>query len=162
MLQLAYQTQSAFSSYVFEDDGFISAKSAPVVVVFTKYDLLVKTKRVKLQRGNKGLDSVVLNKQSEEEAQKVLDICVQSLEEAMSRLKTQMPRYVHISSIFFSFLFWLGADLFVVFQGYEADISSLVEVTRDVVQEKLMGDAWVMWAIAQRASLSVKIEACAA
>jgi hypothetical protein len=39
-------------------------------------------------------------------------------------------------------------------------MSSLVGVTRDVVQEKLKGDAWVMWAIAQRASLQVKVDAC--
>jgi hypothetical protein len=63
---------------------------------------------------------------------------------------------------FLLFFFLLGADLSLVYQGYDADISSLVEVTCDVVQEKLKGDAWVMWAIAQRASLSVKIEACAA
>jgi len=111
LLQLAYQTQSAFSSYASEDDDFISAKSAPVVVVFTKYDLLVKTKRVKLQRANEGLpvDSGVLNKQSEEEAQKVLDICVRSLDQAMSKLKTQMPRYVNVSSIFSPFFFFGSA-----------------------------------------------------
>jgi hypothetical protein len=102
LLQLAYRTQSAFlatSSCASENDGAISTKSAPVVVAFTKYDLLVKSKRVRLQWDNKGLDSEVLDKQSEDEARKVLDICVQSLEEAMSRLKTQMPRYVNISSI---------------------------------------------------------------
>jgi hypothetical protein len=105
LLQLAYQTQSTFSNCVFEDDGFISPKSAPVVVVFTKYDLLLKTKRAKLQRGNKSLDSGVLNKQSEGEAQKVLDICVQSLKQAMDKLNTQMPSYVNVSSIFSPFFF---------------------------------------------------------
>jgi hypothetical protein len=55
----------------------------------------------------------------------------------------------------------IGVDLPLVYQGYGADISSLVEVTRDVVREKV-NDAWVMWAVAQRASLSLKIEACVA
>jgi hypothetical protein len=54
-----------------------------------------------------------------------------------------------------------GIDLSLVRPGYEASISSLVEVTRDVVQEKLKSDVLVRWVIAQRASLQVKIEACA-
>ena len=129
-------------------------------MVFTKYDLLVKTKRVRLQQ-DKDLDSGVLDKQSEDEAREVLNNCVQFLERAMDRLKTQMPPHVNVSSINYPFFFLLGADLSVVVKGYEADISSLVEVTRVVVQEKLKGDAWVMWAIAQRASRPAKIEACA-
>jgi hypothetical protein len=55
----------------------------------------------------------------------------------------------------------MDVDLSLVHSGYEADMSSLVEVTGDVVLEKFKSDAWVMLAIAQRASLQVKIEACA-
>jgi hypothetical protein len=69
------------------------------VVVFTKYDLLVRTKKARLRRDKKGLDSGVLDKRSEEEARKALAICVQSLEHAMNRMKTQMPRYANVSSI---------------------------------------------------------------
>jgi hypothetical protein len=54
----------------------------------------------------------------------------------------------------------IDVDLSLARPGYEADVSSLVQVTRDLVYEQLKGDAWVMWAIAQRASLPVKIEAC--
>jgi len=44
--------------------------------------------------------------------------------------------------------------------GYDADISKLVDFTGDVVREKLTGsDAWIMWAIAQRASVELKIDA---
>ena len=135
--------------------------SAPVVVVFTKYDLLVRTKKARLRRDKKGLDSGVLDRRSEEEARKALAICVQSLGHAMSRMKAQMPRYANVSSIIFHSCFLISVDLSIVYQGYGADISSLVEVTRDVVWGKLK-DAWVMWAIAQRASLSLKVEACVA
>jgi len=62
----------------------------------------------------------------------------------MVDLKIPMPRYVKVS----------------VRPGYQEDVSSLVGVTRDIVQERLKEDAWIMWAIAQRASLPVKIEAC--
>jgi hypothetical protein len=61
----------------------------------------------------------------------------------------------------FPILSLINVDLSLVHSGYEADISSLVGVTGDVVQEMLRSDAWVMWAIAQRASLPVKIDACA-
>ena len=132
------------------------------MVVFTKYDLLVRTKKVRLRRDKKGFDSGALDKRSEEEARKALAICVQSLEHAMSRMKTQMPRYANVSSIVsHSFFDRVSVDISLVYQGYGADISSLVDVTRDVVRETL-NDAWVMWAIAQRASLSLKVEACVA
>ena len=48
----------------------------------------------------------------------------------------------------------------VVRPGHQEDISELVEVTRKTVKERLQGDAWIMWAIAQRANLPLKIEAC--
>ena len=44
--------------------------------------------------------------------------------------------------------------------GYERDLSNLASITRNVVQDKLKNDAWLMWAIAQRVSLPVKIDAC--
>jgi hypothetical protein len=68
-------------------------------------------------------------------------------------------RMFQVSS--FIIIIFISVDLSLVHQGYGADISSLVEVTRDVVRGKLK-DGWVMWAIAQRASLSLKVEACVA
>jgi hypothetical protein len=81
-------------------------ESAPVVVVFTKYDLLVRTKKARLRRDKKGLDSGVLDKRSEEEARKVLATCVQSLEHTMNRMKAQMPRYANVSSIIFHYYYF--------------------------------------------------------
>jgi hypothetical protein len=95
------------------------------------------------QEGEK-MDATTLNDRSEKEAQKALGICVESLQRAMVRLGIPMPSNVKVS----------------VRPGYQEDVSALVEVTRDIVKERLKGDAWIMWAIAQRASLPVKIEAC--
>ncbi len=53
-----------------------------------------------------------------------------------------------------------GLEHFLVRLGQQEDVSSLVEVTRDMVKDQVKGDAWVMWAIAQRASLPVKLNAC--
>lgn len=53
-----------------------------------------------------------------------------------------------------------GIDHSLVRPGHREDISELVKVTRDIVQERVKGDAWMLWAIAQRASLPLKIEAC--
>ena len=62
--------------------------------------------------------------------------------------------------VYFLILTPISIDLSLVYPGYEAGISSLVEVTRDVVQEKLKGDAWVVWAVAQRANPQLKIDIC--
>lgn len=48
----------------------------------------------------------------------------------------------------------------LVTPGYQDDVSALSVITRDLVQNQLKNDAWLMWAIAQRVSLPVKIDAC--
>jgi hypothetical protein len=53
-----------------------------------------------------------------------------------------------------------GINCSLVRPRHREGISELVRVTRDVVKEKVKGDAWMLWAIAQRASLPLKIEAC--
>ena len=53
-----------------------------------------------------------------------------------------------------------GPDSLLVRPGHQEDIAELVTVTRDVVLERVKGDAWVLWAIAQRQNLPVKIDAC--
>ena len=53
-----------------------------------------------------------------------------------------------------------GINGALVRPGHREDISELVKVTRDIAGERVNGDAWMLWAIAQRASLPLKIEAC--
>jgi hypothetical protein len=131
------------------------------VIVFTQYDRLVRTKEAELQEdSDEILDPATLADQSKKEAQKALDICVQSLQRTMDHLKVKMPHYVKVSGIFVPLYYLSGLDRSKVRPNYQEDVSGLVEVTRDIVKERLKEDAWIMWAIAQRASLPVKIEAC--
>src|SRR6267142_1808590 len=103
LLRLAHETQSASFAATpvmrLRHDGFISTKTAPVVVVFTKYDQLLRSKKAELEEDGARPDSEDLGTRSKEEAQRALDVCVQSLERAMVRTQTPMPRYEKVSSI---------------------------------------------------------------
>ena len=109
MLRLAHETQSASIAVMrLRHDGFISTKTAPVVVVFTKYDQLLRSKKAELEEDGAPPDSEDLGTRSKEEAQRALDVCVQSLERAMVRTQTPMPRYEKVSSTTSHFLFFNG------------------------------------------------------
>jgi hypothetical protein len=83
-------------------DGFIFTETVPIVVVFTKFDRLVWSKRKELEEDYINLGSEDLDKRGTEEAQKILDTCVQSVESAFRRLRLmeQTPRHANVSSIF--------------------------------------------------------------
>lgn len=112
LLRLAHETQSAFFATTpgmrLTHHGFTFAKTAPVVVVFTKYDQLLRSKKAELEEDGARPDSEDLGTRSKEEAQRALDVCVQSLERAMIRTQTPMPRYEKVSSMIshFSFFDW--------------------------------------------------------
>jgi len=84
---------------------WFSTKSAPLVVVFTKYDKLLWTKKRELKGDHPGLKPEDLDDQSKTEAQQALDICVQSLKNTMSKMNTPMPHSVNVSSIISHSLF---------------------------------------------------------
>ncbi|KAH9076954.1 hypothetical protein EDB83DRAFT_2671669 [Lactarius deliciosus] len=123
---------------------FAHEKQVPIVVVFTQYDRLERTKELVLRKADPTMDSTRLREQSVVEAQKAFDICLQLLQLSMNHLEIPMPRYARVS----------------VRPGHQEDVSSLVNVTKDIVQERVKGDAWAMWAIAQRANLPLKIDTC--
>jgi len=107
-------------------------RQIPVVVVFTQYDRLLRK-------------DTVLNKEDRQKAaQRDLDGYVEFLKATAKRLKIGMPTLINVS----------------VREGYNKDIPKLVDMTRNIVEERLKGDAWIMWAIAQKASVPLKIEAC--
>jgi uncharacterized protein YecE (DUF72 family) len=130
-----------------------------MVIVFTQYDRLVRTKRLELKEEHPRMDDHMLDSRCVEEAWKAFEKCLQSLRQAMRRLNVQMPPYARVSGTFMPFAL-PGVNSLVVRPGHREDISELVEVTRKTVKERLQGDAWIMWAIAQRANLPLKIEAC--
>ncbi|KAI9463259.1 hypothetical protein BJY52DRAFT_74397 [Lactarius psammicola] len=123
---------------------FAYKNQVPIVIVFTQYDRLVRTKAAELSEEHPRIDPTRLRDWSVEEAGKAFEICLQSLQRTVDYLKIPMPRYATVS----------------VRPGHKEDVSSLVKVTRDIVKERVKGDAWMLWAIAQRASLPVKIDAC--
>ncbi|KAH9058916.1 hypothetical protein EDB83DRAFT_1011096 [Lactarius deliciosus] len=123
---------------------FAHRNQVPIVIVFTQYDRLVRSKEAELKDEYPNIDPTRLHDRSMEEAQNAFNICLQSLQRTVNHLGIPMPRYATVS----------------VRPGHQEDVSSLVKVTRDVVKERVKGDAWVLWAIAQRASLPVKIDAC--
>ncbi|KAJ7817923.1 hypothetical protein B0H14DRAFT_1380040 [Mycena olivaceomarginata] len=80
----------------------------------------------------------------EKAAQSVFDLHVKSLQDAADRLRIEMPKYINVS----------------VKQGYSDNIVPLVNMTQKIVKDRLEGDAWIMWSVAQMVSLPLKIEAC--
>ncbi|KAH9032019.1 hypothetical protein EDB85DRAFT_1286833 [Lactarius pseudohatsudake] len=118
----------------------------PVVLVFTQYDRLVRSKKAELQEEHENLDEIFLRDQSEKDARDAFNKCLQSLQRTLDRMNIPMPHCARVS----------------VRKGYQESLSALVEGTRDVVKERLRGGAWIMWSIAQRASSSVKMEVCVA
>lgn len=105
------------------------------------------------------MDPTSLRDQSVVDAKEVFQNCLGSLEVTMTNLRIPMPTYAKVSGIFMPIV-QIGIDHLLVRKGYENDVSFLVQVTTNVAKERVMGDAWVLWSMAQRASLPVKIEAC--
>ncbi|KAF8258741.1 hypothetical protein EI94DRAFT_1814686 [Lactarius quietus] len=119
---------------------FVHEKGVPLVLVFTQYDRLERTKAFQL-RGNKEIKETDRADRSKEDANKAFETCLESLN---LKSGTPIPTYAKVS----------------VRKGYEELISSLVETTGRVAKKQVKGDAWVLWSMAQRASLPVKIETC--
>lgn len=107
------------------------------------------------------MDLKALDGRSKVEAEDALKECVQSLRHTLDGMRTPMVPYVSVSGMSPPSLS-ISVDMSLDRRGYEAQMSSLVEVTRDLVRDMLQNDASVMWAIAQRASLPVKIDVCVA
>jgi hypothetical protein len=76
-----------------------SLNLAPLVIVFTKYDRLVRTKKDELQEDEGDLAHDVLNTRSKEDARRAFDVCLDALQRTMARMQAPMPRYVNVSSI---------------------------------------------------------------
>jgi hypothetical protein len=79
--------------------GFVFMKSAPVVIVFTKYDWLVRTKETDLKEQNHSLSDDVRREQGKEEAQKAFEERIRSLERTLRDTNTPKPRHVKVSCI---------------------------------------------------------------
>ena len=128
------------------------------MLVFTQYDRLVRTKQFQL-RATPDIDAATLDRLSVEGAQEVFNTCLESLKVTTDNLVIPMPTLAKVSGIFTPTVL-IGIDHLLVRPGYEKDVSFLVRVTTDVARDRVKGDAWVLWSMAQRASLPIKIETC--
>ena len=77
-------------------------ESVPIVIVFTQYDRLVRTKRAELKEDYPHMDDHNLDNRSVEEAWKAFERCLESLRHTMRRLNVQMPPYARVSGTFVS------------------------------------------------------------
>ena len=75
----------------------IPTKTVPLVVVFTQYDRLVKTKIKQFQRKNSNTTTEAAKQQGEADALVALRVCVESLERSMKKLNVAMPPYAKVS-----------------------------------------------------------------
>ncbi|KAF7354304.1 hypothetical protein MVEN_01118800 [Mycena venus] len=130
----------------------------PVVVVFTQYDRLVRKhentcancKDCETCEKCENLEPCENRKNPEPcqsckaEAQSEFDRHVKILEKAAIRLNIDKTKWTNVS----------------VKEGYTDNITLLVNMTREIVEERLKGDAWIIWSVAQMASLPLKIKAC--
>jgi hypothetical protein len=105
LLRLAHDTGSALvatiSAIPLMCGGLVFMESAPVIIVFTKYDALVRTKRYELEDDDDSLSEDALHQRSKEEARKILDQCIQFLEHILGDTNTPKPHHVNVSSIYF-------------------------------------------------------------
>ena len=69
----------------------------PLVVVFTQYDRLVRTKIKQFQRKNKNATLEVAKQQGNVDAADAFHVCVESLERSMKELNVTMPPYSKVS-----------------------------------------------------------------
>ncbi|KAF9531333.1 hypothetical protein CPB83DRAFT_848858 [Crepidotus variabilis] len=119
-------------------------KGIPTVIVFTRYDKLVEIKKAELLELDDKLAPELAMQSATKQASEVLNEFVQSARRTMKNLNIPRVEHAKVS----------------IYPGYDADAAYLVELTRDIVQKELQNDEWVMWSVAQRASLPVKIDAC--
>ena len=75
-------------------------ESVPIVIVFTQYDRLVRTKRAELKEDHPRMDDHILDSRSMEEAWRAFEKCLDSLRQTMRRLNVPMPPYARVSGTF--------------------------------------------------------------
>ncbi|KAF8257410.1 hypothetical protein EI94DRAFT_1758482 [Lactarius quietus] len=97
---------------------FAHEKQIPIVLVFTQYDRLVRTKEVQL-RGIRDMDLTHRRERSVEEARKAFEETLRSLQSTMDQYRIPMPPYVTVS----------------LRRGYEESVLSLLKMSLETLLE---------------------------
>jgi hypothetical protein len=117
-----------------------------------------------MQLRKSGLPKASAEKQGRIKADEAFEGCVESLRMIMTQLRLPLTEHAKVSGAYSSLSYVVPAlEFFLVRPGYRGEVSALSETTCNIlrdVEHQLKGEAWMMWAVAQRASLPLKIEAC--
>ena len=92
ILRFAHENQGAcFTSRLIPLQTTGDYQSVPIVIVFTQYDRLVRTKEFRLWEEYPDMDPTHRHERSVEEARKAFEMCLESLQLTMDRLGIPMP-----------------------------------------------------------------------
>ena len=80
--------------------GWCDYQSVPILIVFTQYDRLVRTKEAELRQRYPDMDAASLRDRSVVEAKGSFGYCLKLLKRSMERLGIPMPRYATASGRF--------------------------------------------------------------
>lgn len=75
-------------------------QSVPLVIVFTQYDRLVRTKAAELREDYPEMDPDQLRQLSLQDAQEAFNKCLNSLQRSADRLRIPMPLHARVSGTF--------------------------------------------------------------
>ena len=118
---------------------------------------------VRLSRGPNPPASESISRLAEEEASKAMENCIKSIKtNTVDYLRIPLPPHVKVSGTYVYSILHNSCthNSLLVRPKFPPVVSELVTTTREIVQTGLKNDAWVMWTIAQRASIPLKIDAC--
>ena len=102
LLQFAHENQGAFSTshLILLFNRLSDYHLVPILIVFTQYDRLVRTKEAELRQRYPDMEATSLRERSVEDARGAFGYCLKLLERSMVRLKIPMPSYAKASGIF--------------------------------------------------------------
>ena len=140
----------------------------PIVIVFTQYDKLLRTKVKDLEK--KPTTKIFAQERGKEAAEKQFQDYVGILKADIAKLGIPVPNFVKTSGTYFTSLSFVITALTLFLAPppkstykQQGDVLELVHTTCDLLRpvgDQPNSDAWLIWAIAQRASLPLKVEAC--
>src|SRR5260221_12518015 len=120
LLRLAHDTGSAFlattQAMFLTYGGLVFIGSAPVVIVFTKYDRLVMINWDELQEDDGSLSEDPLRERTLRKGEQVRTAfmnfkrCIRSLECTLRETNTPKPPHVTVSGIYFPLFIWIRVD----------------------------------------------------
>ncbi|THU98021.1 hypothetical protein K435DRAFT_857051 [Dendrothele bispora CBS 962.96] len=119
----------------------IDLRRVPIIVVFTKYDLLVRKLERECDEADDDLSDDEFDRRISARAETIFrQTCVEPLKKTLTERNIPMVPYVRVSTK----------------MRYKSTLEELTILTREHVDDAV----WLIWALAQRTNADIKIEAC--